>query len=282
MIGRMMALALGLALAGCGARAATVEVPGGALWYEICGTGGAAIVLVHDGVLDSASFDGVWARLCKDHRVLRYVRRGFGLSPAAKAPYAPEDDLAAVIQAAGFDRFSLVGFSAGGGIAANYALDHSDRVQRLILSGPAIDGFRFSPQFARRNRRLFLPMLLGGVPGVMKAAAKDPYLLAPGHEAAAARATAIVLAHPSDVSHNLHDPVKPGPSALPRLPGLTVPTLVLTGDHDHPDLHAAAGMLEALIPGTRRVIVDDAGHFMQLEHPDEVAGLIARFVEAGR
>src|SRR5471032_197269 len=100
MIGRMMALACGLALTTSAARA---EMDGGQIYYETCGSGPQAIVLIHDGVINSASFDDIWPILCKDFRVVRYDRRGYGRSPAAKAPYSPQDDLAAVMRAAKMD-----------------------------------------------------------------------------------------------------------------------------------------------------------------------------------
>jgi len=56
----------------------------------------------------------------------------------------------------------------------------------------------------------------------------------------------------------------------------------MTGDHDIADNQAASGAAQALIPGSRRIVIDDAGHLMQLEHPKEVAGLIADFVRKGR
>jgi pimeloyl-ACP methyl ester carboxylesterase len=37
-----------------------------------------------------------------------------------------------------------------------------------------------------------------------------------------------------------------------------------------------------LIPGSTRIVVKDAGHLMQIEHPKEVAELIADFVRKGR
>jgi 3-oxoadipate enol-lactonase len=100
MIGRMMALALSLALVAGAARAEMVDVDGGQLYYETCGHGAKAIVLIHDGVIDSASFDDVWAILCKDFRVIRYDRRGYGKSPAAKASYSAQDDLGTPVSSA--------------------------------------------------------------------------------------------------------------------------------------------------------------------------------------
>jgi 3-oxoadipate enol-lactonase len=282
MIGRLMALALSLALAGGAARAEMTDVDGGQIYYETCGKGPQAIVLIHDGVIDSASFDDVWPILCKDFRVARYDRRGYGRSPAAKGAYSAQDDLAAVIVAAKLDRASLVGFSFGGGLALSYAIQHPEQVDRLIMSGASINGFAVSKHFTDRNMHIALPMIVGNLDGVIANAAKDPYLLAPGHDAARDRAIALSKANPQNFRHQMRDPLKPWPSDLPRMPELKLPTLILVGDHDIPDVHAMAGAAQVLIPGSKRVVVRDSGHLMQLEHPNEVADLIADFVRKDR
>src|SRR3954447_19739405 len=142
MIGRTMALACTLALTlASAARAEMVDVDGGQLYYETCGSGAQSIVLIHDGVVNSASFDDMWPILCRQFRVVRYDRRGYGKSPAATAPYSPQDDLAAVMAAAKMDHASLAGFSFGGGLAVSYAIRHPEQVDRLIISGAALNGF---------------------------------------------------------------------------------------------------------------------------------------------
>ena len=55
-----------------------------------------------------------------------------------------------------------------------------------------------------------------------------------------------------------------------------------TQNHDIADNQAAAGAAQVLIPGARRLVIEDAGHLMQFEHPKELAGIIADFVKMGR
>ncbi len=282
MIGRMMVLACGLALMAGAARAEMVDVDGGQIYYETCGKGPQAIVLIHDGVVNSASFDDMWPILCRDFRVVRYDRRGYGKSPAAKAPYSPQEDLAAVMAAAKMDHASLVGFSFGGGLAVSYAILHPEQVDRLIISGAAINGFQPSPSFGKHVSAIMLPMIVGNMDAVAANAAKSGWVMAPGHDEARIKATALLKASPQDLSHQMKDPIKPWPSDLPRMPNLKVPTLVLTGDHDIADNQATSGAAQALIPGSRRIVIDDAGHLMQLEHPKEIAELISEFVHKAR
>ena len=282
MIGRMMALAWSLALAAGAVRAETVDVDGGQIYYETCGKGAQAVVLIHDGVINSASFDDMWPVLCKDFRVLRYDRRGYGRSPAAKAPYSPQEDLAAVMRAANFEHASLAGFSFGGGLALSYALDHPDQVDRLILSGAALNGFKVSKNFSSRITKVMLPMVIGKMDAVIANASKETWIMAPGNDAARAKITALIKASPQDLRHQMKDPIRSWPSDLPRMPGLKIPTLIMTGDHDIADNQAQAGAAQVLIPGARRIVIEDAGHLMQLEHPREVAELIADFVRKGQ
>jgi len=282
MIGRTMALACALALAAGAARAEMVDVDGGQIYYETCGKGPQAIVLIHDGVVNSAGFDDMWPILCREFRVVRYDRRGYGKSPAAKAPYSPQEDLAAVMAAAKMDRASLVGFSFGGGLAVSYAVQHPEQVERLVLSGTVLNGFQPTKTFGQHVTRIMMPMIVGNMDAVVANAEKSGWVMAPGHPEAKAKALAILKASPQDLRHQMHDPIKGWPSDLPRLPSLQVPTLIMTGDHDIADNQATSGAAQALIPGSRRIVIDDAGHLMQLEHPKEIAEIIADFVKKGR
>jgi pimeloyl-ACP methyl ester carboxylesterase len=257
------------------------DVNGGQLFYEMGGSGPQAIVLLHDGLIDASGFDEMWPILCEDFRVVRYDRRGYGKSPAANGPYSQTDDLAAVVAAAKLERFILVGFSAGGGIALDYALDHPQSVERLVLIGSGANGQTPSAAANRRETRNFLPILIGSVQGVAANWVKDPWYIRRGDDAAKAKALAILKANPQNIRHLPVDPALPGPSALPRLPGLIVPTLFIVGDHDFPGVQANAEAARALIPNAKRVVVADAGHALQLERPRQTADLISDFVRSG-
>src|ERR1700761_414983 len=127
-----------------------VEVKGGKLWYETCGSGPKTMVLLHDGLLHSATWDDVWPDLCKTFHVVRYDRRGFGRSPEAKAPYSPVEDVAAGMKAAGMEHAVIVGSSNGGGIAIDFTLAHPKQVDKLVVIGPDVTGFTYSDYFQAR------------------------------------------------------------------------------------------------------------------------------------
>lgn len=67
---------------------------------------------------------------------VRYDERGFGMSDRAVTDFSFEQriaDLAAVVDAAGLERFSLLGMAQGGQVAIAYAARHPERVSRLVL-----------------------------------------------------------------------------------------------------------------------------------------------------
>ena len=82
-------------------------------------------------------------RLGGSHTVIRYDERGCGLSDREVADLSFEawvEDLEAVVDAAGLDRFPLLGISQGGPIAIAYAARNPERVSHLVLYGTYLRG----------------------------------------------------------------------------------------------------------------------------------------------
>ena len=83
------------------------------------------------------------------YNVLRYDSRGCGLSDHALGDIGFDtwvDDMETVIDAAGLERFALVGTCQGGPVAMEYARRHPDRVSHLVLYGTYARG-----RFKRTN-----------------------------------------------------------------------------------------------------------------------------------
>ena len=253
---------------------AFANVKGGKVWYQTCGSGPKAMVLIHDGTLYSATWDDVWPLFCKDFHVVRYDRRGYGRSPAATAPYSRTDDVLAVMRAAGMAHAVMVGASAGGGIAVDFTLAHPEAVNRLVLVGPSISGLRYSQYFNMRVMEYVRQYRQGDIEGSLRSG----WSFAPGHDAALGRAAALLKANPPDLMHG--DPARLAPTAKPLLSSIQAPTLVLVGDHDIADNQGEAAVAEALIPHAYRIVVPDTGHLMFMEHSELFARLVGQFVDA--
>jgi pimeloyl-ACP methyl ester carboxylesterase len=69
--------------------------------------------------------------------------------------------------------------------------------------------------------------------------------------------------------------------ALPRLGEIAVPTLIVVGEHDIPDVHAHSGALHAGVSGATRVVVPGSGHLPHLEAPEAFTRLVCEFLTEG-
>lgn len=252
-------------------------VDGSKLYYEECGSGPQTVVLVHDGVVNSAVWDLVWPEFCRHFHTIRYDRRGYGRSPAATDWYSEIDDLRALLHDLKVPRVALVGSSHGGQLSIDFTLAYPDVVQQLVLVGAVVTGMPYTQHFLDRGKDADEMAAKGDVKDAAVAYSNDRYLIATGDSVGRQRLRALLLAYPQDMTHR-DFPLPPKP-ALPRLGQIRVPTLLLVGDADIPDVHAHAGAIEAGIPGSRRIVVTGVGHIMYVERPDEFSRLVIGFLE---
>jgi class 3 adenylate cyclase/pimeloyl-ACP methyl ester carboxylesterase len=87
----------------------------------------------------------LYGELSRNHTFIRYDARGNGLSDREVPEVSFEDfvdDLEAVVDAAGIDRFALLGISQGCAVSIAYAVRHPDRVSHLILFGGYAVGWK--------------------------------------------------------------------------------------------------------------------------------------------
>ena len=254
-----------------------VAVQGARIYYEECGTAPQAVVLIHDGVVDSAVWDEVWPQFCASFHTIRYDRRGYGRSPESAASYFETDDLAALLQHLKATHVTLVGSSHGGELSIDFTLAHPEWVEQLVLVGPVVSGMPYSQHFRERGSHVFELLGKGEVDAAISEWSQDKYLIAPGNDAARGRLLELLRSHPQDMTHHDH-PLRPKP-ALPRLGQIHVPTLIVTGDADIPDVHAHSGAIEAGIPHARRIVIAGVGHIMYLEKPAEFSRRVIEFIK---
>lgn len=210
-----------------------------------------------------AEFTGRW-------RLLRYDHRGNGLSDwhTSFGFEAEVADVEAVVEAAGIDRFDLLGISSGASVAVAYAVRHPERVRRLVLLGSFPRGWAVgaSPEEVAR-RQAMLTLTREGW-GLDNPAFRQMFtsLFMPNSTAeeqqwfndlqrlttSAKNACAIQLAHAAiDVT------------AL--LPQVAVPTLVAHCRGDSMVPFEAGRAMARAIPGARFLALEGRNHIL-LEH----------------
>src|ERR1700733_14254048 len=102
---------------------------------------GSPLLMVHGFPRTSLMWRHVAPHLASNHTVICVDLRGYGRSgvPASTEDHYPytkramADELVAVMDKLGFDKFDLVGHDRGGRVSYRLALDHPDKVQRLAV-----------------------------------------------------------------------------------------------------------------------------------------------------
>jgi pimeloyl-ACP methyl ester carboxylesterase len=133
----------------------TAEVNDLSIYYELHGHG-APLVLILGLRADISQYESLIAWLGARYKLLTFDNRGAGRSEKPDEPYSIEamaDDTVALMLKLSIDRADVLGISMGGRIALALALDHPDRVKRLVLVCT-------SATRHKRARRSWLPYLL--------------------------------------------------------------------------------------------------------------------------
>jgi 3-oxoadipate enol-lactonase len=255
-----------------------LQVPGAKLYYEQCGSG-QALVLLHDGLLSSATWDNIWVSLCSKFHVIRYDRRGFGQSDSPQAPFSPTADLLAVFQHLNLQSAVLVGNSSGGAVALDFALEYPQMVEGLFLIGPVLHGMQPSEFFIQRGEENNEPLQRGDTRAAAENWSKDRFLFGPRQNAARTQFLEALTKSPKSLKYSASLEQNLSPPAARRLEQLHAPVFLLLGEFDIGDVYSFSGAIQNGVTESTRVIVEEAGHVVQLEKPDVVFDRVTRFTQ---
>jgi 3-oxoadipate enol-lactonase len=138
---------------------------------------GDPIVLIHEMGMNRTRWDAIVPGLARDHRVVRYDLRGFGLPEKLAGPVTMHDeidDLGAVLARLGVRRPVLVGRAVGGAVALAYAAAHPEDVRGVVALSPAVGvsqaGWVAAMNSAARIERMGMRPLLGNMLDICPAA----------------------------------------------------------------------------------------------------------------
>jgi pimeloyl-ACP methyl ester carboxylesterase len=263
----------------------TILVEGVTVHYLQAGESGSPVVLLHGAGADSArlSWEEVIVPLAESgHTVYALDLPGYGATGWVDASYTVQYNVDFVLRwlnAVGLDQVGLMGLSMGGAISLGLALDHPDRVEKLVL----VDSYGIQRKVAMH----FISWLMVKIPGIMeyswsyarKSKQNSRWLLSS------------IFANPKAIPDSLmdevyqaalqphageaftrqqRDEVTPGGLKtvfISRLPEIQIPTLLIHGRKDIAVPLACAEEAHHLIAGSELRIIDNAGHWPQREQP---------------
>jgi 3-oxoadipate enol-lactonase len=242
---------------------------------------GEPLLLVHGLGYARWGWEPVVDALAGRHEVILFDNRGIGESDAPGGLYSVRmlaEDAVAVLDAAGLKRANVLGTSLGGMVALQLALDWPERVDRLVLACTTPGGAGAAPMPDRTIRLMqeapTLPLELALRRFVENAFGPEP--------------------DPSlvdrIVQHRLTTAQPPAAWASQaaagaafdvwgRVPEVTVPTLVLTGDEDAVVDPRNSKLLAERIPGARLEVFPGSGHLFFWEQPDRFVQVVTDFLQ---
>lgn len=266
-----------------------IDVNGFDVFYQEWGQG-APVVLIHGGGAGAYGYSNYRRNieiLSRTNRVIVPDLPGFGQSAAQPAPDGLfkmlAKTLAGLLDAIGIAKVSLVGNSLGGGTSIRFTLDYPERVEKLILMGPA-----------------------GGIPSTSatpSAGAQQLYRFydAPGGPTREGLRTLIenLIFDTTQITPELFEErfqmaTRPETVANPPLRGfrpadleiwreplnkITHPTLLIWGRDDRVVPLDAAFILLRQIPNADLHVFSKCGHWAQWEQADKFNALVDEFLQ---
>lgn len=233
------------------------------------------VLLLHPAVGDSRCWaPQVEALRAAGHRPLAPDLPGYGDEPLRPGRLSYVEHVAALLDGPA----AVVGCSFGGRIALELAVERPELVERLVLVNTALPGWEWSEAVQEANRIEDEALDRGDIAA---AAESNLFWLGPDAPEDVRELVRTMVSRNFELVLPVYEQVESVPVEPPaneRLADIRVPTLIVLGGADVPDMAAIATVLEDEIPDTRTVTIPGAGHVPSLERPEELNGLLLDFL----
>ncbi len=263
----------------------TATVNGIRLYYEVHGDSGEPLVLVHGYTGDISDWRHQFPEFSKTHRVLAMDLRGHGRSeaPADRSSYTLEkmaDDVEALVDQVGFERYHLLGHSMGGGIVQEIALRSPQRLLSLILHDTslkfAMGGDPAIKEWRDKRHALAESDGMAAVAGMPPLMPPPPHIPPERLEEEKVRLSKMSPDGFIGAWKGLED----WQGTRRRAHAISAPTLIIYGSLDAPLLIDGSTRLAELIPNSHVEVIPETAHSPQWERPELFNRALRKHLEA--
>lgn len=240
---------------------------------------GPPVLFSHGTLLDRTMFAPQTAALSDRYRTIAYTSR------AGTSRYGTErslddlvDDCLAVADAAGAERFVLLGMSVGGFMAVELALRRPERVAGLVLM--ATQAAAYTAEERATFGALLGPLDVDGPTPESVVEAFTPVIF--GEQAPTGlveRWTAKWRGRPARSLYGEYRSWIDKPDRLADLADISVPTLVVHGEGDNGIALDHAHAMHERLPNSTFAPIPDAGHLVTEERPEAVSEALASWLD---
>jgi 3-oxoadipate enol-lactonase len=212
-------------------------------------------------------------------RCIAWDLPGYGASEALPELTFPAiaDAIVRLLDYLELERAHVVGLSFGGQQAMHLALDHADRVGRLVLTDTS---HRFGDNGTDPDE--WKQLRLGAIDAGLTPADIAPYVIesiaGPDFSGRELERTVAAFGHITANAFRAAVGCLPSHDVADRLGAITAPTLVVVGALDDETPVEYAEFIADAIPGARLAIVPDAGHLTPAERPERFNALVRDFL----
>ena len=246
------------------------------LHYEIRGKG-EPVVLIHGGLVDSRMWDAQVGEFEKHFQVIRYDLRGFGKSPGSAEPVSHIDDLRTLLQSLKIGKANIIGLSLGGMIAIDFALEHPEMVNKLILAGSALRGFVYKPVDNRDP--IYEAAREGDIDKAVDLWMNDSVFLTARAHPDVEKKMRDMLRENSEAWTASPKTIWPKQPTIERLSEIHLPTLIIVGDKDNENIVVIADVLKEKIARSHKQVMANTGHHMNMENPQQFNEIVLQFLQ---
>jgi 3-oxoadipate enol-lactonase len=241
---------------------------------------GPPLLMVHGWTLDLEMWQPQVSALRDAFRLVRFDRRGFGLSSGRPSVVQDIADIGSLCEHLAIGRVALVGMSQGARAALGFALAAPARISCLILDGP--------PDYGREPLPADDDVPLSDYRAVVRARGMAAFRREwAAHPLLSLRTrdprmreilNAMIMRYPGN---DLVEPVMSigAPASAVPMSSIDAPVLVLTGDHDLPSRTQAANNLAEQLTHAERAVISAAGHLPNLDNPQVYSAVVRTFLE---
>ena len=247
-----------------------IELPGAKLYYESCGAG-KPIVMLHAGIADHRMWAGQCKALSKHFRVITPDLRGYGRSAAKEAPYRFCDDIHQFVRHMGLRAAGFVGCSIGGRTVLDLMITHPEVVERAVLVAPGLRGYEYSDAWTLAIDAAIEKFVAEGNKEAAVESTVDMWVVGPNRKRESIGDEVLAPARRM-IIENYETMMPRFPETgidfdtIASLDKIDIPTLVMVGDEDLPDMQEISRIISTRIPGAERQVIHGAAHLPNLEH----------------
>lgn len=242
---------------------------------------GPAVLLIHGWSLDLEMWEPQVAELGGSFRLVRFDRRGFGLSSGRASLDADAHDALALCDELQLDRIACVGMSQGARVALHLCRIAPERLSCVVLDGPphllaegAIHEEEDIPLGEYRDL-----ILRGDIQTLRRRWARHPLMQLETGSAEARALLGRMAARYGGEDLLQEPPASEDHWDSAAAASVRTPALIVTGERDLPSRVQAADRLSEALPLAHRTSIAAARHLPNLDNPPSYNTILRAFLE---